>query len=97
MDIYSMPEAFESRVRLAILSSLLSGVKNFNEIKEITKTSDGNLSTHLSKLEILKYINSKKEFVGKKPKTTYEITQIGRTDFKAYVNFLEAIISDNIE
>lgn len=93
MDIHTIPEAFESRIRIAILSALLTGEKNFNEIKEITKATDGNLSTHLSKLETMKYITSKKEFNGRKPKTTYDLTDIGRMNLKDYVNLLEAIIS----
>lgn len=95
MDIHTIPEAFESRIRIAILSALLTGEKNFNEIKEITKATDGNLSTHLSKLETMKYITSKKEFNGRKPKTTYDLTDIGRMNLKEYVNLLETIISGN--
>ena len=92
MDIHSIPEAFESRIRLAIMSALLIGEKNFNEIKEITKATDGNLSTHLSKLETMKYIDSKKEFVGRKPKTTYVLTETGRINLEEYVNLLEEIL-----
>lgn len=93
MDINSIPDAFESRVRLAILSALLSGEKDFNDLKVITRATDGNLSTHLSKLENTEYISSSKQFVGKKPKTTFAITKIGRAKFQEYVNLLEEIIS----
>jgi Predicted transcriptional regulators len=92
MDIHSISEAFESKVRIAILSALLTGEKNFNEIKELLKVTDGNLSTHLSKLEAMKYITFKKEFIGRKPKTTYKITEMGRMNFIEYVRLLEKMI-----
>jgi len=95
MDIYSIPEAFESRVRLAILSSLLNGPKNFNEIKEITKATDGNLSIHLMKLEKMQYIVSKKEFIGRKPRTTYAVTEYGRNALQEYISLLEDILRKN--
>lgn len=94
MDINSIPEVFESRVRLAIVSSLLHEEKSFNELKEITKATDGNLSVQLTKLETLGYITSKKEFVGKKPRTTYVITDTGKLSFKTYVEMLEKILND---
>jgi DNA-binding transcriptional ArsR family regulator len=50
-----------SQVRLAVLSVLI-GVKeaDFNYLKKVTETTDGNLSTHLSKLEEAGYMTIKK-------------------------------------
>lgn len=93
MDIFSIPQVFESRVRLAIISALITGEKNFKEIKEITKGTDGNLSVHLSKLENIEYITSKKEFVGKKPRTTYTLTEDGRQGLENYVKLLEKTLN----
>lgn len=94
MDIFSIPQVFESRVRLAIISALITGEKNFKEIKEITKGTDGNLSVHLGKLENIGYITSKKEFVGKKPRTTYTLTADGRLGLENYVTLLEKILNE---
>lgn len=93
MLIDSIPEAFESRVRLAIQTALLSGPKTFNEIKGIIGATDGNLSSHLTKLESLRYISFRKEFIGKKPRTTYTLTDEGRQHFHEYVALLESIIN----
>lgn len=73
-------------VRLAILTVLIS-VKSadFTYLKEVTETTDGNLGTHLQKLEDAGYVKVQKSFVGKKPKTTLSITKSGRKAYEKYV------------
>ena len=44
----------------------------------------GNLSSHISKLEAAGYIKVTKEFLGKKPHTTLQLTREGREAFKKY-------------
>jgi DNA-binding PadR family transcriptional regulator len=80
--------------RLAILSILIT-VENavFTFLKESIGTSDGNLSTHLTKLEDSGYITIKKTFKGKKPQTICAITEKGRKAFYNYLEQLERIIS----
>lgn len=94
MEIHSIPEAFQSKIRLAIVSCLVTGEKTFNEIKEITQATDGNLSIHLSKLEEGGYINVAKAFIDKKPRTTYTLTENGRQQFEDYVALLEGILKN---
>ena len=53
MEINSIPEAFQTKLRLAIISALITGSKTFKELKIITSASDGNLGAQLSKLEEL--------------------------------------------
>ncbi len=85
-----------SRIRLAIISYLYSVDKaEFNELKTKVKTSDGNLSVHLKKLEDEKYIDVHKYFDGKIPKTSYKVTNIGKKAFEEYVNILEDFINLN--
>jgi DNA-binding MarR family transcriptional regulator len=82
-----------SQIRLAVLSILLSAEKaEFNYLKEATGTTDGNLSTHLSKLEQEGYITVKKSFKGKKPLTTCSLTEKGRGAFSRYLKVLEDYI-----
>jgi DNA-binding HxlR family transcriptional regulator len=92
VNFNSIPEIFQSRVRLAIISALLTGDKTFSQIKGITHAADGSLSMHLVKLEEIKFVSSKKEFVAKKPRSTYSLTQTGKTEFKKYVELLEQIL-----
>ena len=85
---------FDSSVRLQILTFLaLKGKTNFSEIKNALKLTDGNLSTHLQKLEDAGIIKSKKRFLGKRPQTTYEFTEEGKSRFKRYLDELESIIN----
>ncbi len=80
-------------VRLAILTVLIS-VKSadFVYLKNATKTTDGNLSTHIQKLEDVGYVKITKSFIGKKPKTTLCITALGQTAYKKYVEGIETYL-----
>jgi len=94
------PDLFEpldpvihSQVRLAVLSILLAAEKaDFNYLKKSTGTTDGNLSTHLVKLEEAGYIAIKKSFAGRKPLTTCSLTEKGRAAFARYVKALEGYL-----
>jgi len=87
--------AFESRVRLAIMSVLtLNERLDFNTLKESLGVTDGNLATHVARLERLRYVKVTKEFVGKKTLTTYELTEGGRKAFLAHVDALERLIRE---
>jgi DNA-binding MarR family transcriptional regulator len=57
---------------------------DFLFLRNQTGMTDGNLSSHLSKLEKAGYLQVKKEFVGKKPHTMLELTVAGREAFDAY-------------
>jgi DNA-binding HxlR family transcriptional regulator len=92
MQLSDIPEAFQSRIRLAIISSLIGGAKSFIELRAITGASDGNLSVHLTKLEADGYLTSDKSFQQKKPISSYAITEKGREEFTAYVALLEEIL-----
>jgi len=76
-----------SQLRLAIISYLVSnGKSDFNELKEITKASSGNLSVQLKKLEKAKYISIKKGFKNNYQHTSIEISKKGIDAFEEYVN-----------
>lgn len=64
----------------------------FNELKELLDVTDGNLASHMKKLEDLKYINVHKSFFGRKPNTVYEITEKGKVAFEVHIKALEAIL-----
>jgi DNA-binding MarR family transcriptional regulator len=88
-----LDDIIHSRIRLAILSVLIAiDEADFIFLREKVGATDGNLSTHLRKLEEAEYISVQKQFVDKKPQTTYKLTSKGRTAFEAYVNRLEAMI-----
>jgi len=92
-DYHQLNDIIHSRIRLAIISVLIAvDEAEFNFLKEKIKTTDGNLSVHLGKLEEAQYITVKKEFVGRKPVSSYSLTNKGRTAFETYVDNLEKLI-----
>jgi DNA-binding MarR family transcriptional regulator len=81
------------RIRLGIMSALAVNRKmTFNELKELLKTSDGNLSAHARKLEDAGYIGCKKSFKGRFPRTEYRLTVTGRRALERYLDHMERLI-----
>lgn len=92
-DYQQIDDTLHSRIRLAIVAALVSAEEgDFNFLKDMVKTTDGNLSTHLRKLEEAGYVSSKKRFVDRKPQTTYKITEKGRRALEGYVSTLEKFL-----
>lgn len=92
--IEKINKAFESRVRLGIMSVLMvNDWMDFNSIKQLLEVTDGNLSSHISALEKLNYVEVRKEFVGRRPRTSYRVTQLGRSAFKDHLDGLESLMN----
>lgn len=92
-DHQQIDDIIHSRIRLAIVSLLISVEEaEFNFIKEKVNTTDGNLSVHIKKLEEAGYVSVKKEFIDRKPRTTYALTKNGRKAFENYLDNLEKLI-----
>ena len=92
-DISQFDSTIHSPVRMAILSILLSSLEaSFSYLKKAIGTTDGNLSTHLTRLEKSQLITIKKSFSGRKPLTTCTITPQGRKKFEQYIQTIEKII-----
>lgn len=92
--IEDLNKAFESRVRLGIMSILMvNDFVDFGTLKEQLQITDGNLASHISALEKLKYILVKKKFVGKKPNTSYAVSAKGRKAFSEHLDALEKLIN----
>ena len=70
---------------------------DFNRLKELLDLTDGNLASHLKALEKESYIAVEKSFVDRKPRTTYSMTNSGKTAFEDHINALEAIIKNQIQ
>ncbi len=94
MEINNIPPAFTLPLRLAIISFLVNGAKTFKEIKDYTKSSDGNISVQLSKLEEWGYVLSTKTRLKKKNISSYAITEFGIKQLQDYVEMLSGIIKN---
>jgi DNA-binding MarR family transcriptional regulator len=81
------------RVRLGIVSALaVEESLTFNELKERLETSDGNLSVHARRLEEAGYVEIRKSFEGRIPRTDYRLTKTGRRALQRYLDHMEALI-----
>ena len=94
MSLADLDPIIHSRIRLAIMTALANvETADFGYLKNLIGTTDGNLSTHLSKLEAARYIKVKKGYKGKRPKTTCRITPSGRNAFENYLEQLKENLS----
>jgi DNA-binding MarR family transcriptional regulator len=86
-------KAFESRIRLGIMSALaVNDTLDFTSLKEFLDVTDGNLATHIKKLEQEGFIKVEKSFIDNKPNTKYTMTPRGKKSFEDHLNVLEQII-----
>jgi predicted transcriptional regulator len=95
--IEDLNKAFESRVRLGIMSILIvNNFVDFNTLKAQLQITDGNLASHINALEKLKYIQIRKQFVGKKPNTSFAISPEGKIAFSQHLDALEKLILNSL-
>ena len=82
------------RLRLGILSALaVNESLSFTEIRNLLKTTDGNLSVHARKLEDAHYLSCQKSFQGRVPHSDYRLTTKGRRALQRYLDHMEALIA----
>lgn len=91
--IAGLNKNFENRIRLGIMSALMvNEAIDFNSLKELLGVTDGNLASHLKALEKHELISVSKRFVGRKPNTTYSVTEYGQLSFKKHLTALEQLL-----
>jgi DNA-binding HxlR family transcriptional regulator len=91
--ISDLNKVFDNRIRLGIMSVLMvNDSYDFNGFKETLNVTDGNLASHLKALEEKGLIKVNKQFIGRKPNTTYFVTEQGITLFKKHLKALEDLI-----
>ena len=91
--IVGFHKAFESRIRLGIMSVLaVNAMLDFNALKDYLDLTDGNLASHLKALEKENFIGVEKSFVGRKPNTKYFMTKAGKKAFEDHLKALEQFI-----
>ena len=91
--IEKLNKVFDSRMRLGVMSALsVNDSLDFNALKIMLDATDGNLASHIAALEEEGYVKVTKKFVGRKPRTTYAMTAIGRKSFSDHIAALEKLI-----
>lgn len=92
-DHRRLDKVLHSRVRLAVMSALLSLKEaDFPLLRDLVGVTDGNLITHLRVLEEAGYIAHRKEGRGRNASSTYWVTEKGRRAFREYVEALEELV-----
>jgi DNA-binding MarR family transcriptional regulator len=72
--------------RLRVMAALAECVAaDFMFLAGITGLTRGNLSTHMTRLVNAGYVSETKEFVDRKPRTEYRITEVGRKAYRTYL------------
>ena len=94
VDIEAIDEVIHGRLRLGIMA-YLSAVNpaSFPELLDKTGASNGNLSTHLSKLEAAGYVTQEKGYAGKKPQTLVHLTKSGRDAWIDYLGTMQSLLN----
>jgi DNA-binding HxlR family transcriptional regulator len=64
----------------------------FNDLKKTLRITDGNLSVHARRLEEAGYVECRKSFEGRVPRTEYRLTPAGRRALQRYLDHMEALI-----
>ena len=92
-DHSGIDDVIHGRLRLGVMA-YLSAVSPavFGELRDKVGASDGNLSTHLRKLEAAGYVRLEKRFVGRRPQTRVHMTKQGRAAWLRYLDGLQALL-----
>jgi DNA-binding transcriptional ArsR family regulator len=94
MSSIRFDDLIHAPTRLAIVSLLAASEwADFKFIRDTVGLSDSALSKQLSTLEEAGYVQIRKGFIGKRPRTSARLTPTGSTAFKQHVAALEEIVS----
>lgn len=91
VKILGIDRTIHEPARMVILSFLyVLEEADFLFILSQTGLTQGNLSSHLTKLEEAGLIQSKKSFIGKRPRTRLSMTSTGKEKFEEYLETMKA-------
>lgn len=93
-DHAAIDDIIHGRLRLGIMAYLSTvSPAIFGELRDKVGATDGNLSTHLRKLEEAGYVRQEKRFVGRRPQTRIFLTDTGRKAWLAWIAQMQSLIS----
>ena len=95
LDLSKIDKIIHEPIRLSILAHLyVLDSADALFLKNQIGLTWGNFSTHLKRLEEAEYIEVQKEFVDRKPVTSYRLTQLGREAFQQYRERMSGFLKD---
>ena len=94
MALNDLDPILHSQLRLKIVSHLMAAEESdFNEVKEVTGATSGNISVQIKKLKKAGYIQVKKGFKDNYQHTALSMTEKGITAFENYVEELKKYLN----
>jgi len=92
-DYRALDDVIHSRIRLAVMA-ILASVEDaeFTYLRDRVGATDGNLSTHISRLTDAGYVEVSKEMVNGRPASRYRLSGEGRGAFQAYLKRMEQLL-----
>jgi DNA-binding MarR family transcriptional regulator len=92
-DVSQLDDIVHGRIRLGIMTYLANAeAADFTELRDALKTTQGNLSIHLRKLEDAGYVAIDKSFLNRKPLTRARLTKAGRKALADYFTAMAKLI-----
>lgn len=96
--IEKIDPAIHAPSRLMILAYLAAiESADFTFLLNQTRLTRGNLSTHISRLEEAGYVEVKKEFVDRIPRTLYKLTDAGKKAIQNYRENMRSVIDQLLD
>ena len=93
IDFNGLDSSVYGPVRLGVLTVLhMEGSQDFTTLKKRLDVADGAIGIHLRKLEDVGYLTCSKSFVGRRPRSVYRITPLGRRALNNYLNAMQQVI-----
>ena len=94
IDFNGLDTTVHGPLRLGVLTTLqLDGSQHFTSLKKRLDASDGSLGLQLQKLGEAEYVKSNRAFVGRRPKTTYQLTKKGRVALSQHLDTLQRLLT----
>ena len=94
IDFNGLDTTVHGPLRLGVLTALqLDGPHDFTTLKKRLVAVDGSLGLQLNKLEEAEYIKVERAFVGRRPKSTYQLTRKGRAALNHYLDTLQRLLT----
>ena len=93
LDFNGLDTVVHGPVRLGVITALhVEGPLDFTTLVKRFEVADGAMGVHLRKLEEAGYIACQRQFVGRRPKSTYRVTAAGRRALLQYLDTMQQII-----
>lgn len=97
IDFNGLDTLVHGPVRLGVLTALqIDGPMDFTTLKKRLCVADGTLGLHLQKLEEVGYLGANTVLIGRRPRTTYRLTNAGRKALADYLDSMRKLL-DAIE